>query len=153
MIHSSKKNWTIKQKLISITRQITYSFIFKCRLLVEFPPTGGLLTSWQFQPVKLIHYISTFDFFLAACEIVFCFFIIYYIVEEILEIHIHRVFYFKSLWNCLDVLIIVVSEIWWITNFQYCPVMGSIYAPFAGMILIEASYGTYQDTRKWVQSS
>uniref|UniRef100_A0ABM5GK99 Polycystin-2 n=1 Tax=Pogona vitticeps TaxID=103695 RepID=A0ABM5GK99_9SAUR len=79
------------------------------RLLVEFPPTGGLLTSWQFQTVKLIHYISTFDFFLAACEIVFCLFIIYYIVEEILEIHIHRLFYFRSLWNCLDVLIIVLS--------------------------------------------
>ncbi|KAM6440101.1 polycystin-2 isoform 2-T2 [Liasis olivaceus] len=79
------------------------------RLLVEFPPTGGLVTSWQFQPVKLIHYISTFDFFLAACEIVFCLFIIYYIVEEILEIHIHRLFYFRSLWNCLDVLIITLS--------------------------------------------
>ncbi|XP_053260076.1 polycystin-2 isoform X2 [Podarcis raffonei] len=79
------------------------------RLLVEFPPTGGLLTSWQFQPVKLIHYISTFDFFLAACEIVFCLFILYYVVEEILEIHIHRLFYFRSLWNCLDVLIIVLS--------------------------------------------
>ncbi|KAG8134386.1 hypothetical protein E2320_007498 [Naja naja] len=80
------------------------------RLLVEFPPTGGLLTSWQFQPVKLIHYISTFDFFLAACEIVFCLFVIYYVVEEILEIHIHRLFYFRSLWNCLDVLIITLSS-------------------------------------------
>ncbi|XP_042324484.1 polycystin-2 isoform X2 [Sceloporus undulatus] len=79
------------------------------RLLVEFPPTGGLLTSWQFQPVKLIHYISAFDFFLAACEIIFCLFIIYYVVEEILEIHIHRLFYFRNLWNCLDVLIIVLS--------------------------------------------
>ncbi|XP_060103057.1 polycystin-2 [Heteronotia binoei] len=79
------------------------------RLLAEFPPTGGLLTSWQFQPVKLIRYISTFDFFLAACEIVFCLFILYYVVEEILEIHIHRLYYFRSLWNCLDVLIIVMS--------------------------------------------
>ncbi|XP_054845999.1 polycystin-2 [Eublepharis macularius] len=79
------------------------------RLLVEFPPTGGLLTSWQFQPVKLIHYISTFDFFLAACEILFCLFVLYYVVEEILEIHIHRLYYFRSLWNCLDVLIIVLS--------------------------------------------
>nr|XP_056710991.1 polycystin-2 [Euleptes europaea] len=79
------------------------------RLLAEFPPTGGVLTSWQFQPVKLIHYISTFDFFLAACEIVFCLFILYYVVEEVLEIHIHRLYYFRSLWNCLDVLIIVLS--------------------------------------------
>ncbi|XP_039217130.1 polycystin-2 isoform X3 [Crotalus tigris] len=85
------------------------NLFFIVRLLVEFPPTGGLLTSWQFQPVKLIHYISTFDFFLAACELVFCLFIIYYVVEEILEIHIHRLFYFRSLWNCLDILIITLS--------------------------------------------
>uniref|UniRef100_A0A8B9R2X3 Polycystin-2 n=1 Tax=Anas platyrhynchos TaxID=8839 RepID=A0A8B9R2X3_ANAPL len=79
------------------------------RLLVEFPATGGLLTSWQFQPVKLIHYISTFDFFLAACEMAFCLFVLYYMVEEILEIHIHRLHYFRSLWNCLDIVIIVLS--------------------------------------------
>uniref|UniRef100_A0A674ITA1 Polycystin-2 n=1 Tax=Terrapene triunguis TaxID=2587831 RepID=A0A674ITA1_9SAUR len=79
------------------------------RLLVEFPATGGLITSWQFQPVKLIHYISTFDFFLAACEIAFCLFTLYYIVEEILEIRIHKLHYFRSLWNCLDILIIVLS--------------------------------------------
>uniref|UniRef100_A0A8B9QLI6 Polycystin-2 n=2 Tax=Apteryx owenii TaxID=8824 RepID=A0A8B9QLI6_APTOW len=81
------------------------------RLLVEFPATGGLVTSWQFQPVKLIHYISTFDFFLAACEMAFCLFVLYYMVEEILEIHIHKLHYFRSLWNCLDILIIVLSVV------------------------------------------
>uniref|UniRef100_A0A7M4F5P3 Polycystin-2 n=1 Tax=Crocodylus porosus TaxID=8502 RepID=A0A7M4F5P3_CROPO len=80
------------------------------RLLVEFPATGGLLTSWQFQPVKLIHYISTFDFFMAACEIAFCLFILYYTVEEILEIRIHKLHYFRSLWNCLDIIIIVLFK-------------------------------------------
>ncbi|XP_075565619.1 polycystin-2 [Pelecanus crispus] len=81
------------------------------RLLVEFPATGGLVTSWQFQPVRLIHYISTFDFFLAACEMAFCLFVLYYMVEEIIEIHIHRLHYFRSLWNCLDILIIVLSVV------------------------------------------
>ncbi|XP_053559279.1 polycystin-2 isoform X2 [Bombina bombina] len=81
------------------------------RLLVEFPATGGLVTSWQFQTVKLIRYISTFDFFLAACEISFCIFILYYIVEEILEIQVHRLHYFRSLWNCLDIIIIALSVV------------------------------------------
>ncbi|XP_038625104.1 polycystin-2 isoform X2 [Tachyglossus aculeatus] len=81
------------------------------RLLVEFPATGGIITSWQFQPVKLIRYESTFDFFLAACEIAFCFFILYYVVEEILEIRIHKLHYFRSLWNCLDIIIIVLSVV------------------------------------------
>ncbi|XP_069341463.1 polycystin-2 [Eulemur rufifrons] len=81
------------------------------RLLVEFPATGGVIPSWQFQPVKLIRYVTTFDFFLAACEIIFCFFILYYAVEEILEIRIHKLHYFRSFWNCLDVVIIVLSAL------------------------------------------
>ncbi|XP_055967274.1 polycystin-2 [Sorex fumeus] len=79
------------------------------RLLAEFPATGGVVPSWQFQPVKLLRYVTTFDFFLAACEIVFCFFILYYLVEETLEIRIHRLHYFRSFWNCLDVVILVLS--------------------------------------------
>ncbi|MBN3281828.1 PKD2 protein, partial [Polyodon spathula] len=79
------------------------------RLVVEFPATGGTVTSWHFQTVKLIRYVSNFDYFLAACEIAFCLFILYYVVEEILEIRIHRLHYFRSLWNCLDILIIVLS--------------------------------------------
>ncbi|XP_041048078.1 polycystin-2 isoform X2 [Carcharodon carcharias] len=79
------------------------------RLVVEFPATGGALSSWQFQTVKLIRYVSSFDYFLAACEIAFCIFIFYYIIEEILEIHIHKLYYFKSVWNCLDIVIIVLS--------------------------------------------
>lgn len=81
------------------------------RLLVEFPATGGLVTSWQFQTVKLIHYVSTFDYFLAACEILFCIFIVYYIMEEFLEIRNHCLHYFHSLWNCLDIVIIVLSVV------------------------------------------
>uniref|UniRef100_A0A7N5JGZ7 Polycystin-2 n=1 Tax=Ailuropoda melanoleuca TaxID=9646 RepID=A0A7N5JGZ7_AILME len=81
------------------------------RLLVEFPATGGVIPSWQFQPVKLIRSVTTFDFFLAACEIIFCFFILYYVVEEILEIRIHKLHYFRSFWNCLDVVIIVLSVV------------------------------------------
>ncbi|XP_029453870.1 polycystin-2 [Rhinatrema bivittatum] len=81
------------------------------RLLVEFPATGGLVPSWQFQTVKLIPYMSTFDFFLVACEIAFCLFVLYYIVEEILEIRIHQLYYFRSLWNSLDVAIVVLSVV------------------------------------------
>ncbi|KAJ1218769.1 hypothetical protein NDU88_006345 [Pleurodeles waltl] len=81
------------------------------RLLVEFPATGGLVTSWQFQTVKLIHYISPFDVVLAICEITFCLFVAYYIVEEILEICTHQLHYFRGLWNCLDVVIIVLSVV------------------------------------------
>lgn len=86
------------------------------RLLVEFPATGGVVTSWQFQTVRLIRYISSWDYFVALCEVAFCLFILYYVVEEVLEIRIHRLHYFKSLWNCLDVLIVVLSVVAIIMN-------------------------------------
>lgn len=75
---------------------------------MEFPATGGVVTSWQFQTVRLIRYVSSWDYFVGVCEVAFCLFILYYVVEEVLEIRIHRLHYFKSLWNCLDVLIVVV---------------------------------------------
>ncbi|XP_041837833.1 polycystin-2 isoform X2 [Melanotaenia boesemani] len=86
------------------------------RLLVEFPATGGVMTSWQFQTVRLIRYVSSWDYFVGVCEVTFCLFILYYVVEEVLEIHIHRLHYFKSLWNCLDVLIVVLSVVAVIIN-------------------------------------
>uniref|UniRef100_A0A8C7VDT2 Polycystin-2 n=1 Tax=Oncorhynchus mykiss TaxID=8022 RepID=A0A8C7VDT2_ONCMY len=79
------------------------------RLVVEFPATGGIVTSWQFQTVRLIRYVSSWDYFVGVCEVAFCLFILYYVVEEALEIRIHRLRYFKSVWNCLDVLIVVLS--------------------------------------------
>ncbi|KAL7889436.1 hypothetical protein AOLI_G00016940 [Acnodon oligacanthus] len=79
------------------------------RMLVEFPATGGAVTSWQFQTVRLVRYISSWDYFVGTCEVVFCLFVLYYMVEEVLEIHLHRLHYFKSLWNCLDVAIVTLS--------------------------------------------
>nr|CAB3264909.1 polycystin-2-like [Phallusia mammillata] len=79
------------------------------RLVVEFPPTGGAVPSWKFRTVKLIRYVTTYDYFLMACEILYMLFIFYYIIEEILEIKKHKCSYFKGVWNCLDVIIILLS--------------------------------------------
>ncbi|XP_028834029.1 polycystin-2 isoform X2 [Denticeps clupeoides] len=79
------------------------------RLVVEFPATGGAITSWLFQTVRLTRYVSGWDYFVGMCEVAFCLFVVYYAVEEFLEIRLHRLRYFKSLWNCLDVLIVTLS--------------------------------------------
>ncbi|XP_043912299.1 polycystic kidney disease 2-like 1 protein [Protopterus annectens] len=79
------------------------------RLVVEFPATGGAIPSWQIWTVKLIRYVNNWDYFVIACEIIFCVFIFYYIVEEILEVRIHKLTYFKSVWNILDVLVIILA--------------------------------------------
>ncbi|XP_049926448.1 polycystic kidney disease 2-like 1 protein [Epinephelus moara] len=79
------------------------------RLLVEFPATGGAIPSYQIRTVKLIRYITYWDFFILGCEMVFCLFIIYYVVEEILELRIHKLSYFKSIWNILDIVVIMLA--------------------------------------------
>lgn len=79
-------------------------------MVVEFPATGGAITSYQIRTVKLIRYISVWDYFVLGCEMVFCVFILYYIVEEILELRIHRFSYFNSVWNMLDIVVILVRK-------------------------------------------
>ena len=44
-----------------------------------------------------------------SCEAIFIAFIIYYTVEEVLEIKKHRISYFASVWNNLDLVVILVS--------------------------------------------
>ncbi|XP_061084725.1 polycystin-2-like protein 1 [Conger conger] len=79
------------------------------RLVVEFPASGGAIPSYQIRTVKLIRYITNWDYFIIGCEMVFCVFILYYVVEEILEIRIHKFSYFSSIWNILDVLVILLA--------------------------------------------
>ncbi|XP_060028247.1 polycystin-2-like protein 1 [Erinaceus europaeus] len=79
------------------------------RLVVEFPATEGAIPSWQIRTVKLIRYVSSWDLFIVGCEILFCIFIFYYVVEEILELHIHRLHYLSSIWNILDLVVILLS--------------------------------------------
>ncbi|XP_031812554.1 polycystic kidney disease 2-like 1 protein isoform X2 [Sarcophilus harrisii] len=79
------------------------------RLVVEFPATGGAVPSWQIRTVKLIRYVSSWDFFIVGCEILFCVFIFYYVVEEALELKIHKLRYLSSVWNILDMVVILLS--------------------------------------------
>ena len=56
------------------------------RLLIEFPSTGGALPQWSFRTVKLIRYVTPFDYFILALEIIFAIFVLYYTIEEIIEV-------------------------------------------------------------------
>lgn len=89
------------------------------RLVVEFPATGGAIPSYQIRTVKLIRYISTWDYFILGCEMVFCLFILYYVVEEILELRIHKFSYFKSIWNILDIIVIMVRKSYFFISYKH----------------------------------
>ena len=78
------------------------------RLYFEFPATGGVFPRQEFTTVKLLKYTNTGDYALMACEIMFCLFILYYVIEEMLEIKTHGITYFFSFWNILDIVVIGV---------------------------------------------
>ncbi|NXX81390.1 PK2L2 protein, partial [Urocolius indicus] len=79
------------------------------KLVVEFPATGGALTSSHIYSVKLLRYITYYDYFLACCEIIFCLFIITFIIQEATKIIKLKKKYFRSAWNWLDLLLLLVS--------------------------------------------
>jgi polycystin 2 len=63
---------------------------------MEFPATGGVIPSFTFRTTKLIRYVTTFDYFIMACEIAYIVFIIYFAVEELIEVLSLQNDYFRS---------------------------------------------------------
>jgi hypothetical protein len=45
-----------------------------------------MLTTWSIETSKLIRFISTYDYVVFAFEIIFALFILYYAVEEVLDV-------------------------------------------------------------------
>ncbi|KAG3266236.1 polycystin-2-like protein 2 isoform X3 [Ictidomys tridecemlineatus] len=80
------------------------------RLVAEFPATGGILTSWQFYSVKLLRYVSYYDYFIASCEVTFCIFLVVFTTQEIKKIKEFKSAYLKSIWNWLELLLLVLLE-------------------------------------------
>ncbi|XP_014651282.1 PREDICTED: polycystic kidney disease 2-like 2 protein [Ceratotherium simum simum] len=89
------------------------------RLVAEFPATGGILTSWQFYSVKLLRYVSYYDYFIASCEIIFCIFLIVFTIQEIKNMKEFKWAYFKSIWNWLELLLLVLCFVAVFFN-SYC---------------------------------
>ncbi|KXJ23969.1 polycystic kidney disease 2-like 1 protein [Exaiptasia diaphana] len=96
------------------------------RLLFEYPPTGGCIPSFNFRTLKLIRYVTAMDHFVMACEGLFIIFIIYYTIEEILEIKKHKMQYFKSFWNILDVVVIMLGYVAILFNLYRFVVVGEL---------------------------
>uniref|UniRef100_A0A8C8A310 Polycystin 2 like 2, transient receptor potential cation channel n=1 Tax=Otus sunia TaxID=257818 RepID=A0A8C8A310_9STRI len=79
------------------------------KLVVEFPATGGALTSSHIYSVKLLRYVTYYDYFLASCEIIFCLFIITFIIQEAIKMVKLKKEYFRSAWNWLELLLLGTS--------------------------------------------
>lgn len=81
------------------------------KLISEFPATGGMITSWQFRTLHLLDSGKGNAGLTYACFVVFIGFIIYYTLEELVEIHTLSFGpYLKdSFWNWLDLVTITLS--------------------------------------------
>merc|ERR1711936_293815 len=78
------------------------------KLIFEFPATGGIMPSSEFRTVKLIRYVTALDYVVLAFEFVYYLFVIYYIVEEVLEIIKVGFAYFAGFWNNLDIIVLLL---------------------------------------------
>lgn len=76
------------------------------RLILEYTPTGAAVPYFHFNTLKLLRYVSTQDYFVMACEGILVIYLIYYIIEEVLEFKAHRWEYFKFFWNYVDIGVI-----------------------------------------------
>ena len=66
---------------------------------------GGLIPSMDIEIVKLLKYNDGTDYILMAVEVLFALFVLYYLIEEGLEIKTHGMSYFLNvgkLFKCLD---------------------------------------------------
>ena len=81
------------------------------KLIAEFPATGGLITSWQFRTLNLLENSSDAPIALYLIFLCFIMFIIYYTIEELVEIKtLGFIPYFRtSGWNFLDIFTILIS--------------------------------------------
>ena len=79
------------------------------KLVFELPATGGVIPSSSFRTVKLLRYVTSYDYFIMACEWTFILFTVYYFVEELLEFCGQRSAYFKHFWNHVDMFMILIS--------------------------------------------
>lgn len=79
------------------------------RLFLEFPPTGGVMASYRFLTLKLIRYVTGYDYFLLALEGCFVAFTLWYTFEEVMEAKVNGWKLFKMPWEVLDWVILILS--------------------------------------------
>jgi polycystin 2 len=73
-------------------------------MLVEFPASGGAFPNPTFRTVRLFRYQLVSDYIRLVFELIFVLFVIYYIVEEGIEMRDQGWAYFKTGWSLLDIL-------------------------------------------------
>ena len=72
------------------------NFFSVIKIYFEFPPTGGLVKGIDMRTVKLVRYVNNSDYFTMGFEVIFSILVLYYCVEELLELSKKKYEYFKN---------------------------------------------------------
>lgn len=78
-------------------------------LLFEDLPTGGGQTHINVQAIRLYRYISNFSAALMACEVIFAFLLLTWIVRDVKRLWKERKAFWKNVWNIVDIGITSLS--------------------------------------------
>lgn len=103
-------------------------------LLYEELPTGGGLTFVNVQTIRLYRYIGNFSAALMACEVIFAFLLLKWIVRDGKRLWKERKSFWKKTWHIVDFAITAIS----ITSL-------SLY--FARLVFLNSAVGTLREDR------
>ncbi|XP_013386314.1 uncharacterized protein LOC106155845 [Lingula anatina] len=78
-------------------------------MAVEFHQSGGIVTNYRFEPVRLLNYVGSAAAFQIACEIIYFIFIFFFIYKESKKIWHLRCRYFAEFWNLVEFSVIGFS--------------------------------------------
>ncbi|WAQ97034.1 PK1L2-like protein, partial [Mya arenaria] len=78
-------------------------------LISEFQPSGGVFTSYRFEPCMLLPYQSSALIIQLVCEVFYFAFTIFFVVQLIKNLVQQKWGFFKQFWNLVDVGICAMS--------------------------------------------
>jgi polycystin 1L2 len=102
-------------------------------LLAEFRPSGGVFTSYRFEPTMLLPYVTDVFLFQIACEIIYFSFCFYFLVKLIRALVKEKWSYFKQFWNLIELGICAVS-------------VGAIVVYFSKLIMVNGLTSYFKET-------
>lgn len=84
--------------------------------VLESPATGALLPQAKIQSFQLYVRMSGMNLFLIACQVLYMFLIVFFMVREVMKFRRSRGQYWKDMWSYVEVAIICLS---WATLAMY----------------------------------
>ncbi|XP_036325003.1 polycystic kidney disease 2-like 1 protein [Rhagoletis pomonella] len=101
------------------------------KFIGELPSTGGVVTSYSIQSVKMASVFWKDGIWVLLTGILFYMFIIYYTIVEIMEVlRIGVANYVRIMWNFVDFLIIVLAYLTLIYNIWHPFYVNTLYKKF-----------------------